>query len=272
MTVFSLVAVLSLGGSQAWAALNFGSATLNANGNAKSLVLPVTADRSPVISLGSALDPQTGKRVEGIAFVHYKKGFSHKPGHNPGGGGGSTTCYAYLASGTKWKTQEPWVMNPANLRGLDETATYNLQDGALAKWESAAGAQIFGSGSQTGSTLVADETSPDSLNEIYFGSIAEPDVIAVTIVWGIFGGPPFQRQLVEWDQVYDQEDFDWSLTGESGKMDFDNIATHEDGHGAGMGHPPSTCVDETMYAFATEGETKKRDLNAGDIAGINKLY
>jgi len=27
-----------------------------------------------------------------------------------------------------------------------------------------------------------------------------------------------------------------------------------------------------MYAFASDGETKKRDLNAGDIAGIAKLY
>jgi hypothetical protein len=34
----------------------------------------------------------------------------------------------------------------------------------------------------------------------------------------------------------------------------------------------SECVDETMYAFATEGETKKRDLNAGDIQWIVKLY
>jgi hypothetical protein len=39
-----------------------------------------------------------------------------------------------------------------------------------------------------------------------------------------------------------------------------------------MGHPTDTCVNETMYRFASEGETKKIDLNAGDIAGINDLY
>jgi len=27
-----------------------------------------------------------------------------------------------------------------------------------------------------------------------------------------------------------------------------------------------------MYRFAAEGETKKSDLNSGDIAGINELY
>ena len=55
-------------------------------------------------------------------------------------------------------------------------------------------------------------------------------------------------------------------------MDFLNIATHEAGHAAGLGHAPDTCLDETMYRFASEGEINKRDLNPGDIAGIVALY
>jgi len=55
-------------------------------------------------------------------------------------------------------------------------------------------------------------------------------------------------------------------------MDFENIATHELGHAIGLGHPSSTCTEETMYAFASLGETKKRDLNAGDVQGIDGLY
>ena len=50
------------------------------------------------------------------------------------------------------------------------------------------------------------------------------------------------------------------------------MAAHEFGHSAGMDHPDDSCTEETMYAFSDEGETKKRTLNAGDIAGINKLY
>ena len=103
----------------------------------------------------------------------------------------------------------------------------------------------------------------------------------MTITWGIFSGSPRNRELVEWDMVFDN-DGDWTWgdaestdennLGNTGVMDLLNIAVHEVGHAAGMGHSPDTCVDETMYAFATEGETKKRTLNGGDIAGIQELY
>ena len=55
-------------------------------------------------------------------------------------------------------------------------------------------------------------------------------------------------------------------------MDLLNIATHEAGHAAGLGHPDDSCTEETMYRFASSGETKKRTLHAGDIAGIVDLY
>jgi len=55
-------------------------------------------------------------------------------------------------------------------------------------------------------------------------------------------------------------------------MDFENIATHELGHAAGMGHPSDSCTEETMYRFADFGEIKKQTLEAGDIAGIKALY
>ena len=41
---------------------------------------------------------------------------------------------------------------------------------------------------------------------------------------------------------------------------------------AGLSHPGDTCTEATMYRFTQEGETKKRTLNAGDIAGIQALY
>lgn len=275
-TIFSLF----LGATPLWAAPPpFSNANLVTPGTSKTLVLPQPADNSGVISLGSGIDPQTGQMVEGIAFIHYKKEFTHKPQH-PGGGSGGNNCYAYLAQSAKWKTVEPWVVNTENNEGLTNEYIFNNLSSSIGKWEDAADGllsngstvNILGDGSTTSSVLVADASSPDGQNEVYFGDIADQGAIAVTIVWGIFSGPPSGRKLVEWDQVYDQVDFDWSSAGEEGKMDFENINIHELGHSKGMGHPDDSCSEETMYRFAALGETKKRDLNPGDIAGINNLY
>ena len=246
-------------------------ATLDTPGTTGTLLLPPAADNSPVISLGTGIDPGTGKQVDGLAIIHRR--VPARPGNiKPGG---STTCYTYLSKGAKWKSVEPWVTNTTNTRGLVGASVFNLLSGGVSKWEAAAdGVDILGPGTTTSATLVANTDSPDNLNEVYFADISNPGVIAVTIVWGIFGGPPFGRELVEWDQVYDDVSFDWSAeaAGVSGKMDFDNIATHELGHSAGMGDLYNSCIEETMYGFSATAEDNKRSLNSGDITGINGLY
>lgn len=225
---------------------------------------------SHVFSLGIAIE--NGKIVQGYAIIHYKEGFG-KPPWAGKPDGGTDDCYEFLARGAKWKTIEPYIVNPANTRGLDAGFIMDNLAVNIEKWEIAAGIEILGTGSATSETLVADTQSPDNRNEVYFADIAEPGAIAVTIVWGIFRGPPKQRELVEWDQIYDDFDFDWSATGESGKMDFENIATHELGHSVGLDDLyEERCSEQTMYGYADYGETKKRTLEAGDIAGVTELY
>lgn len=265
--------------SPAFALADFSSTAITAPGTARTLNLPPNADNSPVISLGSTVDPQTGETVEGYAIVHYKDK-NIKPTNNSGNAI-LTSCYGYLAKGAKWKNVEPYIMNPANTRGLDQSALLNTENASVNKWEDAAdgilgnglGVNVIGSGTQTSALLSADTSAPDGKNEVYFAPISNSSTIAVTIVWGIFGGPTFQRKLVEWDQVYDDVKFNWSLTGEAGKMDFENLAVHEVGHTFGMNDLyTSACAEETMFGYAIEGETKKRTLNSGDIQGINNLY
>lgn len=228
-----------------------------------------------------------GRLVEGLAFVRKGPGFqANGMGQGMGGGGGGGGCFTELAKGAAWINTEPWridtsIINNANLSSQDivnETAL------ALQAWNSAADFLIFGN-QEGGAVDGADEVSPDGLNEVLFAPISGSGTIAVTITWGIFSGPPSGRELVEWDTVFD-DDGDW-LWGNAGPtdengcnpsvcddsiMDFRNIAQHEYGHAAGLGHPGSSCTEETMYAFATEGETKKRTLNAGDVAGMVSLY
>lgn len=261
-----------------WAVLSLLVAVPVAAAPKAKFEVPGATAGETVVPLGQKVDKKSGKLVEGFAFIHYKDEAA-RPIDKPAKGGGNT-CYAYLAKDAKWKTVEAWVMNTANASSLDGTTLFANQAANLTKWEDAAdgvvgnsaGVNIFGDGVSTSTTLVADTAAPDGQNEVYFADIANGGVIAVTIVWGIFGGPSSGRELVEWDQVYDDVDFPWSSSGEAGKMDFENIATHEDGHSAGMGHPNDTCTEETMYRFAGFGETKKRTLNTGDINGINTLY
>ena len=103
-------------------------------------------------------------------------------------------------------------------------------------------------------------------------NLGPTDTIAYTIVWGIFIGPPQGRELVEWDATFNTAYLFGNFDGTATLMDYQNIATHEFGHALGLAHPDDTCTEETMYRFADFNETKKRDLNSGDIAGINDLY
>ncbi|MFA4953320.1 MAG: matrixin family metalloprotease [Candidatus Pacearchaeota archaeon] len=239
------------------------------HGHAKVTIPSNAVEVAPgVFSLGSAI--VDGEQVEGYAFVHYKdkEGLARKGGNALSG----SSCYGFLSKGAKWKTIEPWIVNPTNIRSLDGNFVFSNLDSDISKWETAAGKNILGAGSVISDILVADTVSPDNKNEVYFANVDSPGAIAITIVWGIFYGPPYQRVLVEWDQVYDDADFDWGIN-ETGKMDFENIATHELGHSFGMNDLYTTsCVEQTMYGYATEGETKKRTLEAGDITGIKKLY
>jgi hypothetical protein len=204
-----------------------------------------------------------GRTVEGYAFVHRARSGEAARGKP------TDSCYTYLARGAKWQSVEPWLVDAsgAPISGmLSEMAT------DVGTWETAAGTtSIFGSGSLD-SGYDADTSDVDGQNGAEFAPISNPGVIAVTYVWGIFGGPPDGRELVEWDMIFDSDDFSWSTNGAPGTMDFRNIDTHELGHAMGLGHPSNSCTEETMYAYASLGETKKRDLNTGDIAGINGLY
>jgi Matrixin len=203
-----------------------------------------------------------GRAVDGFAFVHRARA---------GGGAGAKSagsCFAYLARGAKWLSAEPWLVDDSD---APISGMVNLMTTDVGTWETAAGANIFGNGSND-SSYDADTSNVDDRNGAEFAPIADAGVIGVTYTWGIFGGPPQGRQLVEWDMVFDSDSFSWSTDGAPGTMDFRNIDTHELGHAMGLGHPSNTCTEETMYAFASLGETKKRDLNAGDIAGINGLY
>lgn len=219
-----------------------------------------------------------------ITFIHYRKGF--RPADLPtsksaeakppwAGGGkdkGESSCYTFLSKGARWRTTENVVINPTNLDGLSKSFIQSTFDKSLETWDSEVDFDIFGATSLDPEATIPD--SYDGWNVALFDTYSDPRVIAVTTIWGYFYGNPATRELVEWDMLFN-EDFQWGDSSISGTlvMDFENIATHELGHSAGLGDLyESTCIDETMYGYSNYGETSKRDLNAGDLVGITKLY
>ena len=203
-------------------------------------------------------------------------------GNGNGGGNdgrGSSSCFAFLAKDAKWKTVEAWVVDPTNPEGLTEADVLTLLSEGIDKWEDAAdgtvgdgaSVEILGNGSVADKSTFSPAGVLDGQNGVVFGDL-DSGIIGVTSIWGIFGGPPRQRELVEWDQVYNT-DFTWNTDGNPSDMDFDSIATHELGHSVGLADLyTADCSEETMYGFGSEGEIKARDLNVGDITGISKLY
>lgn len=236
-----------------------------------------------VFDLGLSVDRVTGRKVQGLAFIHRRDNNARSSRGGTSRVPKAPACYALLASGAKWKSVEPWIMNTDNTSGLSGGDVFGIMTNGIYKWEDAADGgvgngsiiNILGDGSLAVSALEADMISPDGQNEVYFADIEDPGVIGVTIVWGYFSGPSKWRELLEWDMVFDDTDFDWSAEagGVSGKMDFENIATHELGHAVGMGDVyESACQDVTMYGYAGEGEINKRDLELQDVKGVSSLY
>jgi len=232
-----------------------------------------------IYDLGTGM--HDGEQIRGYAFIH-RKDEAARPS-NPGGGNkkdntSGSTCYTFIGNGAKWKTAEDYIIDSTNLSGMSQSYVENGITTATGLWENEVpGVNIFGN-HVAGTVDGADTSTPlDDKNEIYFADIIDPAIdsnntIAVTVVWGVFTGPTRNRRLVEWDQVYNEAFTFGDASSNTGIMDFLGIAAHEVGHAAGMGHPDSSCTEETMYAYASSGETNKRDLNDGDKAGIKALY
>ncbi len=257
----------------------------NANDNAKDrpkITIPENAvEVAPgVFNTGKAKDVD-GKSVEGLMFIHYKKGFEHKPNHpsKPNKGvGGESNCYSFI-KGFKWHVTESYVVDTTNADGLDGDYIKSILETSMSDLNTYAKFPVFGSLDES---ETVDDFVPnlDGKNELWFGDIQEPGAIAVAWLWGVWWGNPNARYIAEYDIIYDDTDFFWIDATTTSEMringqpveDFHNLSAHELGHGGGLGHPDDSCNQETMYRFASTGEIIKRTLNAGDIAGIKNLY
>jgi hypothetical protein len=205
-----------------------------------------------------------------ITFIHYKKDFV-KPPHAVKDK--TASCYEYLGKGVLWKNlSQDLNVNTTNTDGMDTDFVKSAIESSAQTWEDVANVDLFGNYIDD-TSADWNENSYDNKNEISFGDYADDGVIAVTNIWGYFGGPPQTRQIVEFDILFN-EHYQWG-DGEKypALMDLQNIATHELGHGWGLDDIYTTsCSAVTMYGYSDYGEVTKRDLEQADITGIFNLY
>lgn len=181
-----------------------------------------------------------------------------------------TDCTARSYSRTGWRWTLPYraQVDPRNSYGIASTTVVSKFSTSANTWDNAVAADIFTSFVAGGSA--ANIRRQDFINQHGWKYVASSSTIAVTYTWSYSDG-----RAAESDAAYNTL-FQWSAAtgGVTGKMDLQNIATHELGHTFGLGHSSTTSTNSclTMYPSGSTAETRKRSLGDGDILGIDAIY
>ena len=196
-------------------------------------------------------------------------GYYAKPGGTPGGG--KNTVGGYTLTGYKWsKSVLPLTLitNPT-ASGLDTNFISNTIVASAEEWDSWTSTELVSTYQISYTASVSDESTADGANELVFGNLGDSRIIAQCTYWY----NPYTKELVDFDIVFNTQ-WTWGDAGSNPSlMDLQNIATHELGHGFGLGDLyQRKWSDQTMYGYASEGQINKRTLESGDIAGIRTLY
>jgi Matrixin len=210
-----------------------------------------------------ALSVSTQELVS-VTYTIKAEDYYAKPGGTPGGGGKPSP--GYQLTGYKWLTLPLTVR--VNPDGLSSTLVGDAIYASAEAWDVQTNAELVNS-YQVDTSVTLDGPTADGINEIVFGPIADSSTIAQCTFW-------FNRRtkgLVDFEIVFNTQ-YTWGdATVTPSLMDVQNIATHEIGHGFGLADLYDTqWSEQTMYGYGSAGETKKRTLESGDIAGIQKLY
>jgi len=164
-----------------------------------------------------------------------------------------------------------WI-NTANIPAdVPASSFITYATASFQTWEDDPGSSIDFTYSGTSSN---NPEVQDNTNVVGWGSIGG-STIARTTIWASYStGDYSSLRITETDMKFDSSKL-WSAqsSGVSGRYDVQNIGTHEAGHTFGLGDMyDSEDSEQTMYGYAGMGETKKRTLEWGDLAGVAALY
>lgn len=242
-----------------------------------------TAAPSKVVS-GNPQSPVNGQLIPHV-IVHYEHNGKSHPGGGPGGGGGGgdetdhSGHYALLPG--KWAGDNPvvtYVVDDPGIAGAVQAIQNSFQ-----AWEDVSGIDFSFRGTADVNPN-AELAGPNGQNTVSWALLVGTwtNALAVTVLWfeddgnGVWDGEP----IIEAEMIFNTK-YTWAIDpdGEGpqkpnvkGKwFDIQNVGIHEAGHFVGL-DDQCNWDDETMFCSASSGETKKRSLEPGDIAGAVALY
>lgn len=179
----------------------------------------------------------------------------------------------YSLNGVKWNWQTfpiTITLNPNNPQGIPQEQLVSAFSAAAETWDDSTYRNIF-------NNIIFTDTSvnfgvKDGKNAFVFKDWGNMSIIAGTTYW--FDATTLE--IREFDILFNTQ-YPWGDATTTGPdvfiMDLQNIATHEIGHGIGIGHADDiACWEQTMYPAATYNEIAKRTLEYGDLTALHTLY
>ncbi len=167
----------------------------------------------------------------------------------------------YQLLGYHWFSTINYYVNPSNSYGFSTTNVVNTITTSADTWDKSTSYAIFSYKGTTTKTA----GKRDGINAVSWGRY-QAGAIAVTYIW------TRGNRIIETDCRMNTY-YKWSLSGESTKMDVQNIMTHEFGHWCGL---RDLYADAdywlTMYGYSDYGLTYARTLGLGDTNGLQAVY
>jgi hypothetical protein len=218
------------------------------------------------ISLLPIVEAKQSKIIEKRVYIHWAKGGNPNKPDKPDKGTGDGGKLWFKYSGLHWSGQDPIITYylDTGSSNLPSTIVRQIIERSFDEWDQETQAEVFAD-----TAIMADLTAGelDGINGISFGATGQ-GVIGVTSIWYY----SFSGEVVEVDTLF-STNYQWSASGEPGKMDLGNIAVHEFGHWLvleDMYNKPAR--EQTMYGYSTYGETSKQSIESGDVAGLETIY
>lgn len=167
---------------------------------------------------------------------------------------------------------EYWINTQGIPSDLSGSSFVTYATACFQTWEDDLGSSVDFTYRGTRTDTVPEQQ--DGINLVGWGLIGG-STIALTSYWGVYSTGNYDSlRITETDVKFDSSKL-WSAqpSGVAGRFDVQNIGAHEAGHTFGLADLyESADSEQTMYGYADLGETKKRTLEWGDLAGVAALY